>query len=333
MMKSGHRTTTSFKPFLHQYRVRGGEQNTRLLGFLIAAVGVLMLLIMVGTRLQNALSPPVELASGDLAAAISSHVNAIPRSGSEAYDVPTYSQSKTMGKAFEAIEAGNLSRAASLVDNLEYDVVQYKDTGTGRKHTMLRERQNADGSWPHAWGTYIFSPESTSNTAIEVVHPLADLDSEKVGLETFRRANAKYLLIAGAHRKSNADESADVAHAETSVFEQIHRAAISPSTKVLQPHGFSEAKHPHYGEVLVSPGTDRPTLLAKDISSALQGAGFDARLYDGVSYSELSATTNVQETSTREIGASFLHVELSRSVRDDDSRRAVLTDTLATNLR
>lgn len=304
-----------------------------LMVYLVAAMVVLMLLLGIGARLQNAFSPPVESASGDLAIEISSFVKTIPRSGSEAYDMPTYSQRNTMGEAFEAIETGNLSRAASLVNPLAYDVVQYEDTVTGRTYTMLSERRNADGSYPHAWGMYIFSPKATSNTVIEVVHPIADVYSEKIGLETFREANARYLFIAGAHRKANSDGTADVAHARTSVFEQIHRVTVVPSTMVFQPHGFSEVGHPDYGEVVVSAGTAQPTPLAREVYNGLRNVGFDARLYDGVSYLQAGATKNIQQSSSRAVAASFLHLEVSRSIREDDRRRALLTNTLAGNLR
>jgi hypothetical protein len=234
-----------------------------------------------------------------------------------------------MAAAFNAIEAGKLSRAASLAGPLKYDVVRYEDTSTGRMYVMLSERQNADGSWPHAWGMYIFSPEATSDTTIEVAHPVADWNTEDVGAEVFREANAEDLFVAGAHRDANADESADVAHASKSVFQAIHKAAIEPATKVFQPHGFSQADHPDYGEAVVSAGTAPPTQLAQNVHSDLRNAGFDARLYDGVSYSDLGATTNVQGISTRAIGADFVHVEAIKPIRDDDTRRSLFSKTVA----
>lgn len=43
----------------------------------------------------------------------------------------------------------------------------------------------------------------------------------------------------------------------------------------------------------------------------------------------MSGTRNVQGRATAELRAVFLHVELSRTVRDDDSRRGDLTRVLA----
>jgi hypothetical protein len=300
---------------------------------ILAAAVVAVLMLGLGAQPQEALSATtVKTASGDLAARVNSFVAAIPGKGTGVYDVPTSSERATMASAFDAIESGNLSRAASLVNSLKYDVVQYKDTVTGRTTVMLAERRNADGSWPHAWGLYVFSPNAVSDTSVEVAHPIADWNTEDVGVETFRKANAEDLFVAGAHRYANSDGSADVAHASASVFEEIHKAAVESETKVFQPHGFSQADHPDYGEAVVSAGT-APTQLAQDVHGALRGAGFDARLYDGVNYSALGATTNVQGKSARVLGADFLHVETIKPIRDDTTRRALLTTTLAERLR
>jgi hypothetical protein len=164
---------------------------------------------------------------------------------------------------------------------------------------------------------------------VEVPHPVADVNTEDVGVEVFRVADAEDLFIAGAHRDANAGGSAAMAHASKSVSQGIHKAAIKPSTKVFQPHGFSQADHPDCGEAVVSAGTDVPTQLAQTIHSGLRSAGFNARLYDGDSCPPLGATTNVQGTWTRSMGADFLHVEASKPMRDDTSRRSVFSDTVA----
>jgi len=299
----------------------------------MGAAVVLSLLLAIGPQANRSYSAPtVKSASGDLATYVNSFVAGIPREGSEAYDVPTSSERSTMVAAYDAIEAGDLSRAASLADPLGYDVVQYEDTVSGRTLVILSERQNPDGSWPHAWGMYIFSPRESSDTTVEVTHPVADWNTEDIGVETFRKANAEDLFIAGAHRYANSDGSADVAHADASVFEDVHEAAIESSTKVFQPHGFSQTSHPDCGEVVVSAGKSPPTELAQKVYDDLRSAGFNAILYDGDSCPELGATTNIQGVFARTIGANFLHVESSKPIRDDDARRSLLSGTIAGSL-
>jgi hypothetical protein len=170
---------------------------------------------------------------------------------------------------------------------------------------------------------------------VEVAHPVADWNTEDVGVETFREANAEDLFIAGAHRAANSNGSADVAHAQTSVFQGIHDAAIEPPTNVFQPHGFDKAKHPNCGEAVVSAGRTPPTQLAREVHSALRNAGFDALLYNGRVCPALGATTNVQGKSTRAIGADFLHVESIKDIRDDmpPGTRLRFSSTIAGKIR
>ncbi len=309
-------------------KIRSREVHA--IGSLVVALVVLGVLTRVG---QTVFYPTIKFDSGNFAVEVESFVESIPKRNSEEYSEPTRAQRVTMSSAFKAIETGDLSRAASLVNPLAYDVVRYKDTVTGRTYTILSEERGNDGSWSNGWGMYVFASEAESNAIVEVVHPVSDLHSEKVGLETFRRANAKYLFISGAHRKAKAAGTADVAHDNTSIFEQIHKVAIDSANTVFQPHGFSQEDHPEYGEVVVSSGTDYPPPRVRDLQDALQEAGFDARLYDGDSYSELAGTTNVQGKSARAVGVEFLHLEVSRSIRERDHRRALLTNTIANHLR
>src|SRR5215212_7097721 len=249
--------------------------------YIVVAALVLSLLFAIGAQAVESYSATtVQVASGDLAADINSFVGAIPRSGSAGYDTPTNPEIRKMARTYNAIEAGKLSRAASIVNPLKYDVVRYKDTATNRRLILLAERQNQDGSWPHAWGMYVFSPQATSDATVEVAHPVADWNTEDIGVETFREANAEDLFIAGAHRYANSNGSADVAHADASVFEDVHEAAIESSTKVFQPHGFSQTSHPDCGEVVVSAGKSPPTELAQKVYDDLRSAGFNAILYD-----------------------------------------------------
>jgi hypothetical protein len=191
----------------------------------LAAKLMFSVLLAIGAGAEKSYSrPTVKVASGDLGAHINSFVATIPDEGTSAYKPPTSSGRSKMVEAYANIEVGNLSKAAALVDPLDYGVVHYEDTVTGRTSVVLSERRNQDGSWPRAWGMYVFTPKATSDTTVEVPHPVADWNTEDVGVEVFRETNAEDLLIAGAHGNTNPDKSADVAHADESVFEGIHAA-------------------------------------------------------------------------------------------------------------
>ena len=270
---------------------------------------------------------PVLVEAGDLRATVEDLAATMPGRDSGGYDVPTSSERSAMAAAWDAVEAGDLGRAASLVNPLAYDVVRYTDTVTGRTSVVLRERRNADGSWPHAWGLYVRTSGSRSRLVVEAPHPKADVNSESMALDAFRSRNAVALMVAGAHRDANPDGSADVAHRTDSVFEVVHRAALTPSSRVYSAHGFADATLPGI-EAVVSRGAS-PSGATVKVSDAVAAAGFARCLYDGTRCKDLAGTTNVQGQSTRSAGADFVHVEVNRTVRDDPARRRRLAETVA----
>ena len=236
--------------------------------------------------------------SGDLMGLVRTLVAEMPRPDSNAYVRPTPQEEQGMATAYRAIEAGQLDQAAAAANPLEYDVVRYTDTGTGRNLVLLQERRRADGSWPHAWGTYIFSPGSTSHLVVESPHALDDIDSWVVAVDTFRRGDAAALFLSGASRFAGEDDSADMAHNPDTVFEAINEAAlVRQGTIVFQPHGFDTTEHVDYGDVVVSNGTSHPDKITRAVAKGLKAAGFSVCTYNGDRCSGLGGTTNVQGQS------------------------------------
>ena len=268
--------------------------------------------------------------SGDLAALVVDFESAFPGRASGGYDVPTSSERTSMASAWDRIEAGDLQRAASIAASLSYDVVRFTDTDTGRVSILLRERRNANGSWPHGWGLYVRTRSATSPLVVEAPHPRADVHSERMAVTTFRKANAAALLIAGAHRDANSDGSADVAHRRDSVFEAVHRATVTSGSRVYSVHGFADASMPGV-ETVISSGAP-PTTLTRRTGAALSARGFVVCLYGGTNCAGLAGTTNVQGESARAAGAEFIHAEVNRSVRDDTVRRAAYTNAVISAL-
>jgi hypothetical protein len=271
-------------------------------------------------------APP---ASGDLMARVLQLVRTMPRPGSDAYDVPTSAEATAMASAFGAVRDGNLDEAAGIAGALGYVVQPFSDTTTGRHLVLMAERRNPDGSWPHAWGLFVFSPGSRSRLVVDVAHPFDDIDTPQVGVETFRLADARGLLLAGASRYAADGGASDMAHATGTVFDAIHRSLLSPGVLVFEPHGFESTNHQDYGEVVVSSGVFPPQPLARRAAGALSAAGFRVCLYDGSRCSALGATTNVQGASTREAGGQFLHVEMAPRIRSAERLRHRVAEAIA----
>lgn len=276
-------------------------------------------------------SSSVLTASGGLLTYVNDFVATIPGRDSGGYDVPTAAQVATFTGAVDKVLAGDLNGAASTLEPLKYTVVRFTDTVTGRTAVLLRERK-VDGRYLHGWGLYAFGPAGSS-VVVEVAHPVADANTEDVGVQAFREADAAALLVAGAHRYANgdgADAEADVAHRTDSVFDAVHRRLVHADLRVLQPHGFGEATHELVGhEVVVSNG-GAPTVTTGSAWSALSAAGFVSCLYDGAQQCwQLGATRNVQGAQTRTAGGEFVHVESYTPIRTDSTRRDLLATTVA----
>lgn len=269
-------------------------------------------------------------ASGDLQAYVNAFVAKNPGRDSGKYDVPSFAERAAMADAWRAVVAGDLQAAANIAGPLGYSVVRYTDSATGRVARILVERNTAGGTWVHGWGLYAWSAASAAPVLVQVAHPVADVDTEDIGVVAFRRAGARALFVAGAHRDANADGSADVAHRADTVFDTVHDASLGSGIRVLQPHGFADSTLPN--DAVVSRG-DAPSQLTHSVEAALDAALFDACLYDGTACSELGATTNVQGASARAGGAEFVHVEVARRVRADVARRDHLAVVVADSLR
>lgn len=109
---------------------------------------------------------------------------------------------------------------------------------------------------------------------------------------------------------------ADVAHAERSFFLSAHRALLQsfPGIPAVQLHGFQDSSAPDAAAIVsaVGPGADLERLLAP-----LRAAVSDGKvLAYPADINKLGGATNVQARWSRQMGAPFYHVELSRTLRD-----------------
>ena len=172
---------------------------------------------------------------------------------------------------------------------------------------------------------YAFRVDSTSNIIVEAPHPLYDKGTPSVALNIYRALDAHALLIAGAHRNANHDESADVAHAKASIFQSVHTALLqklqSPSENmiVLQIHGFHADKNSNYPQVVFGFGEKMQGAeigLAQELRDALSQQGIRVGLCTGNAWQGLCGTTNVQASSMN--NGVFIHIELNEEMRNND---------------
>jgi hypothetical protein len=273
----------------------------------------------------------------DLDRWVAKFVASIPGRGARGYVPPTREQADVLGAAVRAARADDLVTASRLLGPLAFQARELRDSATGRRLIVLVEQRDTDGSWPHAWGMYVIAPKAASTILIEVPHPVADEATEKLGVAAFRAGAAAALLVAGAHRSATWD--ADVAHEDGSAFEAVHESLVLPGTRVLQLHGFDGDAHPsRYGDSVVSDGIDAaevsvPSAATAAVAAALSDAGFRVCLQHRDACSGLAATSNVQGKSARQLGGSFVHIEVETTIRADPERGQQLAQVAAAALR
>ncbi|WP_437292699.1 hypothetical protein [Sorangium sp. So ce426] len=109
---------------------------------------------------------------------------------------------------------------------------------------------------------------------------------------------------------------ADVAHAERSFFLSVHRALLQsfPGTPTVQLHGFQDRSAPNAAIIAsaVGHGAALDRLLAPLRAIINEGKV----LAYPTEIDRLGGATNVQARWSRQMGAPFYHVEMSRTLRD-----------------
>lgn len=111
-------------------------------------------------------------------------------------------------------------------------------------------------------------------------------------------------------------------------FNFFHLAfhAAFPEGRVVQLHGFAAEKREsaaaRSADIILSNGTERPDAGTKAVAGCLRRAGILARIYPD-EVTELGGTTNATLAALISAGSpvgSFLHVEMSRPLRDQLSK-------------
>ncbi|MFI7600990.1 hypothetical protein [Actinoplanes sp. NPDC049681] len=237
-----------------------------------------------------------------------------------AYRDPRKAERQAAREAIGQLIDGDTDPPARLLGGIGYRAVKGVQTADGRKFTFYR----ADGDT--GWGGLLVEPSVPIRSVIEVPHPAYDLNTEKLGLDLFRRLPGSAMLIAGAHRQASGDD-ADVAHNDRSMFQVFSEELAARSVPQLQLHGFADKSLPG-ADAVVSTGSGPQNELAARIARELKGE--ELRVCRAwVSHCVgLEGTTNVQGTAAAEHGAEFVHLELGWGLRRDQNGRQLVQDAV-----
>jgi hypothetical protein len=245
-----------------------------------------------------------------------------PKPYSEGFKVPDY----TAKLAFRSIALSMIyddpKPAYRSAAEYGYEFTSLYDLGDfGAESYVLREQHPIE----RGWGSYFFRKSDAHNIVVESPHPLADLNTPFVALDLYRALQAKALLVAGAHRDTNADGSSDPTHATETIFQTMHDTLLIPAgqpmeqTIFLQIHGYSAQEHPDFPQVVIGynwKNDQGKEAILQSIIAALQKHNITTGVCTGKNYQGLCGTSNVQRQIMDE--GIFIHLELGLPLRLND---------------
>jgi len=234
-------------------------------------------------------------------------------SADQEYRSPKSDERRTAATGFAAVLD---RRGTADFERLGFSVRDGVDPATGRPYTIAVNETGTD----RAWGMYVIDRSAPPSLVVEVPHPAFDLRTELFGVDLFRRVPGAVLLVAGAHRKAD-DSHADVAHEEDSVFHVVATALAGRGLAQVQLHGFHDQNLPST-DVVLSSGATVAGDAARRAADRLTADGFAVCRAWEERCKGLEGTTNVQGKMAASDDTVFLHVEMSRTVRESPERRA-----------
>ncbi|MDX2050845.1 MAG: hypothetical protein SFV15_00550 [Polyangiaceae bacterium] len=190
---------------------------------------------------------------------------------------------------------------------------------------LLREKS----SHRRGAGAYVLRASVGRPLILQAPHTFFDAGTLPIATRLFEGLQAKALLINTVHRSGGREgegeeekekarggkSEADVAHNRESFYSLVHQALLSldPTLLVVQIHGFRDSKVPGVDLVVSAARTQADIKPMGQSMKALLGSN-RVRLYpDEVKV--LGGTTNAQASLSREHRASFIHLELSATLR------------------
>jgi hypothetical protein len=184
-------------------------------------------------------------------------------------------------------------------------------------------------------GAFVVRAGPAANWVVQAPHTFFDVGTLEIALACFDALNARALFVNTVRRSTSSDSSdehlehderadlarsgegdADLAHLPSSFFSTAHATFLQSATSysTLQIHGFRDELLPQVSVVVSAAGTKASAdAIAAGLRSTL---GNDAVLLYPSQVKKLGGTRNVQARLSKAAGSVFVHLELSRSLRD-----------------
>lgn len=274
--------------------------------------------------------------------------------GSGSYVAPTTAEWTQFNAAAAALHAGNLALAESNAVALDYQLILFTHTNDQRTFPALRSRET-NGAPTKPWGTYFVNTNAAVNASVGAPHPQFDFRSPRLAAEIFLKSGARGLLLAGAHRDADGNNTADPGNLTNTVFHAVHEAwsGVNGENTAWQIHGYSVAGHPEFPSNCLAVlstgenGTNAMSTNMVNLDQQLEWNAVKTYAYNdalaathplnllvnegvaGTNFDSLAATHNVQGKAIRARGGTFVHAELATVIRTNAALRTRAADAIA----
>ena len=239
------------------------------------------------------------------------------------YRAPTSAQRRDSVAGLRRLFDGEGAPAArEALRPLGFSVTTGTDPATGRKYAVVLSER--------AWGMYVMDLSAPVRLVVEVPHPNFDLRTELIGLALFRRVPGAVLMVSGTHRRAAGNEG-DVAHRVESLFHAVAEDLAKRDVPQVQLHGFHDQRLPDT-DVVVSPGAADASAAVRRVAGQLEDVDLAICRAWTEDCANLEGTRNQQGRTAAAHRSLFLHLEISRTVREDESRWPRLVAALVAGL-
>ena len=135
---------------------------------------------------------------------------------------------------YSARYAGENATYADNVNKLLAELARMvNDSVSGRSYAEVADAAARSDGANRGWGRVYVDQGAAPAWIVQVPHPVADQNTERLGARVLRSAPGGVLVLAGAHRNAAEKGAADVAHRTDSVFHDVI-AELIPADPINQ---------------------------------------------------------------------------------------------------
>jgi len=249
----------------------------------------------------------------DLAGEVAAYTSRFdPNSG---YQPPTRADRTGVAQAVGLLLDGHRAQAEQRLSQLDFTLRTVVDRVSGRRYAEVADRTEYAVT-PRGWGRVYLDLDSRPQWSVQVPHPVADQGSEQLGVRVLRSSPGGVLVVAGAHRKSGRNNSADVAHRRDTVFHAVCAELARRKMPGIQVHGFAPSSAPGFDVIASTASGSLGRTEARRLAGALRDRDFHVCRAWARSC-PLEGRENMQGRVAQEEHIPFLHVEFAPALRMD----------------